>query len=570
MIPKFLLLRLLLAAAACLAVAGTASAQGFMVRPMTIRVNPLPRQTVQLPLEINNTAIDGPRTIELRLVDLSQDDQGTWQLVEPKSGKKLSGHQSSLAWTSLSAGRVSIAPQKPAKIMVKLTPPSNARGAYFAGIVAETPMPKNPVGVTIRTRFLIPLIIEIRGRTVREHVAVNDVSMTYRADTGGAPTTTAAMSVTNSGQTFSRVRGKLTIERKDGDQWRVVTRLPIEERGIIPGVTLKVGGDLSRRLPSGAYRLRADLFVDGRRVTPMQKVIQFKGDPKATIAYDATLLLRPAMVDMKVIPGATRTTILTIENTTASPVRIRMSSRTPRGLIGVQLGKIVGEDLSAQPWTTIQPSSFTIWPKGRENVRVMSSVPSTGVSYPNYYADLVLDGTYPDGQSAGETHSTIHLDNAARKSLPDGVIEHASLAEGGSSRYIAELRFANTGNVDFKPSARVSVVSAQGGLMASKELSGEDKTLLPLGQRTFSGEIDLSKLTAGQYKLVASVAIDDGKKVTRKYGLTVKDEEFVSSDGRKLSIPSVSLSETPAGGPGSGISMQQEKPVNLKNDASVN
>ena len=84
------------------------------------------------------------------------------------------------------------------------------------------------------------------------------------------------MSIANSGQTFSRVRGDLTVERQNGGRWRVVTRVPVKERGIIPGVTLNLGGDLERRLPSGAYRLRADLFVDGRRVAPMQKTIEFR------------------------------------------------------------------------------------------------------------------------------------------------------------------------------------------------------------------------------------------------------------------------------------------------------
>ena len=81
-----------------------------MVKPMTMQANPAPTQAIELPLEIYNTAIDGPRTINLRLVDLSQDDQGTWQLVEPNSGVDLSGHASSLPWTTLSASSVKSAP----------------------------------------------------------------------------------------------------------------------------------------------------------------------------------------------------------------------------------------------------------------------------------------------------------------------------------------------------------------------------------------------------------------------------------------------------------------------------
>ena len=543
---------------AALTLRAGAEGQGFMVKPMTMQANPSPTQTIELPLEIYNTAIDGPRTINLRLVDLSQDDQGTWQLVEPNSGVDLSGHASSLPWTTLSASSVDIGPQQPADIMVKLKPPASARGYYFAGIVAETPIPENATGVVVRVRFLIPLIIEIRGRTVAERIALKDVSMTYKTDAGTPPTTTAAMTIVNGGQTFSRVRGELTVERQNDKMWRVVTRLPVKERGIIPGVTLKLGDDLKRRLPSGTYRLGADLFVNGRRAAHLEKIVQFVGDPAATVAYDATLVLQPSAIDMKVVPGATRTTILSIENTGPDPVTIDMGARTPRGLLGVQMGNLVGTALSAEPWTKIEPSSFTLRGNGRQNVRVVSAVPMTGVSYPNYYADLVLDGKYADGQSAGETASTIHLDNAAIKSVPDGAIERVSMSEGDNSKFIAQLRFSNIGNVDFTPSADVSVLTAQGTLVASDTLSGDAGTLLPLGQRTFSGELDFSGVEPGDYSLVATVKIAADNKVTRKYVLTVKTEEFVSADGKKLSVPNVTLSDFPSGDSSNGAATEQD------------
>ncbi len=318
------------------------------------------------------------------------------------------------------------------------------------------------------------------------------------------------------------MRGELTIERQNGSKWRVVTRMPVKERGIIPGVTLSPSGDLKRRLPSGTYRLWANLFVDGRRVAPMEKTVQFAGDPSATVAYDATLLLQPGTIDMKVVPGATRTTVLNIENTSTDPVKIEMSSRTPRGLLGVQMGNLVGTALSAQPWMKIQPSSFTLRGNGRRNVRVVATVPKAGVDYPNYYADLVLDGTYLDGQSAGETYSTVHLDNAAIKSVPDGAIERMSIAEGDDSRFIAQLHFANIGNVAFEPSARVSVLSPQGALIASATLAGDTGTLLPLGKRTFSGELNLAGIEPGYYTLRSVVGIAPGDDVSMQKLLLVE------------------------------------------------
>src|SRR5690606_38204566 len=120
-----------------------------------------------------------------RLVDLSQDDQGTWRLVEPGSGINLGSHASSVSWTALSEDSVEIAPQQPAVVTVRLRPPADARGYYFAGIIAEAPVSDTPAGgVVVRVRFLIPRIIEIRGRSVRQNVSLNDVSMAYRKDPG--------------------------------------------------------------------------------------------------------------------------------------------------------------------------------------------------------------------------------------------------------------------------------------------------------------------------------------------------------------------------------------------------
>lgn len=538
-----------------------ASAQGFMVRPMTMQVNPLPSQTLEIPLKINNTAIEGARTVELRVVDLSQDNQGVWRLVEPDSSVSMTGHQSSLAWTTLSTDRVDIPPNEPATITVKLKPPANARGAYFAGIVAETPLPANPVGIQVRTRFLIPLIIQIRGRTVREHVALSAVSMTYKTDTGTPPTTFADISMTNSGQTFSKVRGDVTVERQLNDKWRVVTHVPFNERGIIPGVTLDLGANLERRLPSGPYRLRANLFVDGRRVPPLEKIIQFKGDANATVAYDATLLLQPSLVDMKVVPGATRTTVLHIQNTSANPVHIEMSSTTPRTLLGVQMGQLLGIKLSAQPWTIIQPAAFTLRANGRQSVRVMSSVPKSAGDYANYYADMVLKGTYPDGQSAGETFSTVRLTNIDIKSTPEGNIEELALAEGDDAKFIAQLRFANTGNVDLQPSVSLSLHSSDGGTVATATLSGGDEgPLLPLGKRMFSGTLDLSNIKPGDYSVDVLVSLDKDKQITRKYLASVKAP---ASTGDQAGIPIVTLTDAAATGSGTALNLTPDKSVAL-------
>lgn len=505
---------------------GEVRAQGFMVMPMRMEAAIPSGRSFEIPLQIRNTAGDGARDIELRLVELSQTEDGVWTWREP--GDVTDRHSSSLAWTTLSASRATIAPMEPEDIAVRFTPPPSARGAYFAGVIAETPLPENPTGVVVRTRFLIPVILEIQGRPVRQQVTLDDVEMVYDT-TATTPTTRANLVIQNNGFTFSRVQGSLIVEREAGDRWRPVTKVDIRERSIIPGMTLRLGDDLRRRLPSGKYRLRGELQVDGRRVAPVQKELDFVGDPNAdALAYDTALTLQPGLVRMDVVPGATRTTTLSIENPGTEPIQVKMAATTPRPLIGVEMEGIYGTDLSAEPWTEIRPAEFTLRAGGRQNVRVMSSFPRDAANHPNYYADLVLSGSYADGQSAGETRSTVHLQHRDIDSTYKGAIEHLSLAEADNAgNFFVQTRIVNIGNAHVEPTARAMLVRPQGGVVRSITLSAEEGALLPFGKRTFSGELSFSGVEPGYYALRSVVAMG-GEDVVRQQiiliGMTTDDE----------------------------------------------
>lgn len=498
--------------------------QGFMVKPMRLETMAAAGQAIDVPLEIRNISGAGSIPVNLRLVELSETADGGWRLIEPDSGEDTTGLLTARKWAQLSTDHVTVAPLAPAKVTAHVIVPASARGVYFAGVIAETPPPeKPPPGVTVLVRFLVPLIVNIEGRPVRQQVALGDVLMASKNDPGKPPTTTAALRIVNRGRTFSRVRGTLRVDRKSNGVWRPVTTANIAERGIIPGVTLELGDDLHRRLPSGTYRLHGELYVDGRRVAPVEKEVDFVGDPGANqLAYDTALLLTPAVVRMDVSPGATRTTVVRIENPGDTPVNVSMAAATPRGLAGMEMGDIKGDDYSAAAWTEIRPSQFTIAPGLWQNVRVVSAVPIDGATLPNYYADLILDGTYADGQSAGETRSTVHLVNRAGKTITDGVINQLQLAEGDKpSTFVVQMRLVNTGNVDVTPSAHAFVLNAQGQSVGSVELAGDDGALLPLGQRTFSGELSLASLVPGYYALRGTVNLATGNDVSSQRVLQV-------------------------------------------------
>jgi hypothetical protein len=525
--------------------AASAQAQGFMVKPMRMDVVASPGRTIEVPLEIRNTAGADVRAVDLRLAQISQSPDGSWRLIEPGAPDDVPTDISALPFISLASPRADIEPLQPVEMMIRVTPPPDARGVYFAAIIAETPAPEQTEGgIVVRVRFVVPVIIEIEGRTARQQVSLSDVLMTYDKAADGKPaTTTAALQVVNAGRTFSRVKGKLTIEKKNAERWQPVTRFDLRERAIMPGLTFALGQDLERRLPSGTYRLRGELNVDGRRIPPVIKEIAFEGASDADgLAFDTALVLTPSLVEMAILPGATRTTSLRIENPGVDPVTVDMASTTPPQLGGVAMGELLGVELSAEPWVEITPPRFTIRPGSRQNVRVTSRVPKDALKHPNYYGDLVLKGTYADGQSAGATQSTVHLSYDAIKSTTDGIVEQISLAQGEKpNQYFVQMRLTNIGDVHVLPSASVSLVSSLGSELRKVALDGDEGPLLPLGKRTFSAEINLEGVEPGFYALRAISVLSAEKSVTGQQVIQVASEEVTATDGTKSTEQTVSI-----------------------------
>lgn len=518
-----------------------AVAQGFMVKPMRIDVTVPAGRTVAVPLEIRNTAGSQARAVDLRLIDLSQGLDGAWKLIETESPSEFSARP----WTTLSTARLDIPALQSAEVSVRVSAPANAQGAYHFALIAETPPVAGADGVSVRIRFAIPVIVDIEGRPARQLVKLTGAVMSAVEKTSQKEATTkAALRIENDGRTYSRIKGFLSVEKKLDERWRPVTRFDIPEKAILPGVTLELGNDLKRRLPSGTYRLRGSITVDGRRIPPIENEVEFVGDPTAdALAYDTALVLSPDMVAVKILPGATRTTVIKVENPGTDPVSVEMAAATPPTLAGMAMGELLGAELSAEPWTEIIPKQFTLRPGGRQNVRVISRVPQEGVDHANYYGDLVVKGAYKDGQSAGESRSTIHL---AYRGLPDevnAVVEQVSLSEGESPMdFFAQVRLTNIGNVHIDPSAKLLVLNPQGGLVRSINLSADPGALLPLGRRIFGGELNLEKLQPGYYALQAVVALDAGKEARGRQIIQV------AMDGSgEDAVAQVKLVDTPGG-----------------------
>lgn len=502
-------------------------AQGFNVQPMMMEAAHRPGQTVELPLRLNNTSASSDQTIELRLVELTQTPQGSWYIVNPDSGEGPPHNASLLDWVSLEDDRITVPAAGGVETIVNVNVPRNARGTYFGALIAETPRPADASGLVVRVRFLIPIIVQIQGRAERQQVELEDITLLYDdgEESSLGPTTRAFLHIRNKGRTYSRVRGRLTVERQAGERWRPVTRIELPSRSIIPGVVLELGEDLQRRLPSGTYRLRGELRIDGRRARAIEREIEFTGDPNVdSLAYDVALLMDPEIVRLDVAPGATRTAAVSVQNPGEDPITVRMVASIPEDLRGVAIGDLRGDVYSAEPWTEIRPTEFTVRPGGRRNVRILSRVPQDDVGRANYYADLVLEGRYEDGQSAGVTRSIVHLAHRGVEAEPGAMIERLLVAEGDEpSEHFVQARFVNIGNVHLEPTGDIEVLSGR-GTAARARLAAEPGPLLPLGKRSFSAAIDFAGVEPGYYVVRATFGYGFGQSTADQLLIEVVEE----------------------------------------------
>jgi hypothetical protein len=552
---RLLKLAIAVSVMAALLAASPAFGQGFMVKPMKMEFTARPGQTVETVLELRNAGADEAKTLELKLVELAQNSDGSWQIIESGTDVDTSKLSSCLKWVKLSADTVTVEPMKMAPVTVSVRPPPNARGFYLAGLIAQIKTKPAEKGITVVVRFMIPILLEIEGRPERQQIQLSDVGMAFRKGGENLPAATlVSMGIANEGRTYSRIKGSVKVMYFSSGRWRPVSTADIQEKGIIPGAKLALPAELNRRLPSGKYKLTATLYVDGRRVKPLEKEIDFEGDPAVTkLAVDTALALDPPELTIAGAPGGMRTAVIKVENASEDEVNIEAASLVPPSLRGVAMGELKGDDLSCAEWLEVSPAKFTLRAGGKQNIRVIAKMPKAEVMQANYYGLVTLRATYADGQGAGETKTLVCVANKGVESKPAAQAAKMTLAAAEGAKYAVQARFANIGNVHFKPKCRAVIVTGQGQTVTEIELAGEEGLMLPLETRDFSGEIDFDKVEPGTYALKVVMDCGSGQGAADQMPLRVAVE-----DGQKtvtIIAREAAGSTAPAGEavPGAGV-----------------
>ena len=489
------------------------SQRNVHVQPMIIEINPYAGMRVETYLDILNRS-DETHLIQFDLHSLTQGKNAVWQIIPPEIAADTNQANSCLSWISLSDPNIIAGPYERVKIKVKLRVPPNAKGFYLAGLTATLHPKLEPEGVGIVIRFLVPILVEIRGRAMRQDINLTDAGMKFLPESSKLPASTlVSMTIANKGGTFSSIGGTMMIKKSVGKHWRRITEADFRKTKIIPGVEVQLETDIEKRLPSGQYKLFSRIYIDGRRAKPLEKVIEFKGDPTVTdAATDAAIEVQPQQVAIDGMKGATRSTVIQIINASESGiVNVDASLEVPEMLKGVALGALQGEDLACPQWLTIRPTKFKLRSGARQNIRIVAKVPKSEVIHANYYASLNLRASYANGQSAGKRSPLICVRNADVESQPQARVMKMSVAGEKPGRYIITAKCGNVGNIHFLPKCSVAIIDRDGIRKVRILLKGDPSAMFPLELRDFSEVIDFSGFEAGNYHIETILGYGTGQ-----------------------------------------------------------
>ncbi len=511
----------------------------YMVQPVEIKRGSRVNKQINTALRIHSQEESQTIEVELKVIELSQAPDSEWMIFDPEPNTPdyiedfdVSKLSSCSDWIRLSTSKVELGPLAEVPVEVIIRVPPRVHGFYSAGILTTYRVAPEGSDVGFLLRYLIPVLIEIQGRTIQPKIKLLNVDMEHvPAEGERLATTNVGLSIENIGETYSRLKPMARLEGFQDGHWRLITRAEFRDTGIIPGAQLHLESNIMRALPTGKYKLAGAIYVDGRPGGAIQKEIDFVGDPSLErAATDAPLDLNPTDIIIKGSAGSTRTEILNVHNASDSTVNIQTLFALPTPLSGRASPAFKGESLGCADWLRIEPPQFELGSYQDKRVRVIAEIPATMTDYPWHYAVLGLYAHYPDGQMAGLTTANVCV-GEDRGLTPEVIVRATNLNirdyEPSRSQFLVLIAFTNDGSTFFNPrKCRAGIVYYSGQyasqVRASTSMrSDQPGIILPLETRNYSGILDLSSVEAGNYRLEAYLEYGVGQSIRKQSAIRV-------------------------------------------------
>lgn len=511
----------------------------FTIQPMKLDLQVTSGKLLPQAIDIRNSDTEQSHTIDLRVVDLTQDINGDWQVIEPNSGFDTSKLASIKDSIRLKRNSVTLNPGQRTPVEVQIRVPRGSRGFSCAGILA-TLGSMTDTEIPVRLRYVVPVILQVMSKSMRHNVESVDVGMEFVAagerGLGSPATTMMSMEIVNKGKTFPRCRPLARVWTWAGGHWRHVTTTAFQDKtndiGIIPGARVIVKTDLMKTLPPGKYKIAGELYVDGRRARRIDKEINFAGDPDVErLAVDAALDLDQREVIIESLPGSVRTTSIMVQNASDEILNVRAALSLPRELAGKVISNVRGTDMDCTPWIEIKPEKFTLKGVGSTQiVRITSRMPKDAIYCPNYYTNLDFWSFYPDGQRAGTTPARLAVKNTKFAVEPKADVISMNSYHISGSKYQVVGRFNNVGITHFTPiRCKAAVTELTSNIpristILQSDLSLRGLYMLPSENRNFSGIMNLSLLDPGEYRLSVAMQYVEGKWQSKQAAIRITTE----------------------------------------------
>jgi hypothetical protein len=520
----------------------SAQAQGFMVKPAVLELSARRGEAIETQIEVRN-ATERLLKIEVISGGLGQQDSGGAKLLEPTDERSTTAARSCFPWLKLDSTELDIPPLMSGKVNLKIKVPLGVHGFYSAALRVRNKPPENlkPKELALVVQFTVPILITIQGTPARERIAPVDASMRFHPKDKDHPATThVVLSVCNSGETFGRVHGRMTVFAMVKNAWRQVLQTDVGENvALLPGYTINIAQDIRRSLPPGKYKLQAYLTLAGRYKGRVERIVDFAGDPNVkSLIEDAALTFTPDNLEIRSTPNAMRSAVVTVTNNGVDVANVRCGLMMPKELDGVTMGTVKGTDLSCTKWATVEPREFTLQPGRRKAVRIILNHPEEETVTPNYYANLLFVATNNEGQGTGDWRVPVWVRNGRLPSTPRAQGVTIEIDELDTNKYTVTAKYANVGNIHLEPTATAGVTTFAGDGVASTTMTAEKARVLPLSMIVFSGEFNLSKVEEGNYTV--TVYMKSEAKITTlelPINVVVKDEVRVVTIVDKEQLP---------------------------------
>ena len=512
----------------------------YMVQPAKLELSAKVRTQLEPELMIHNLDPNQTNEITLKVVELSQKENGEWLIYDPDPENTVdhlpdfdvSNLSSCSSWVKLEKTSVTLDPYGDDKVKVYMRVPNGSKGCYGAGILCA--MRVEELGdsqVPFILRVLVPIIIKIEAtRPPRSQVVLKDINMKF--DKGK---TVITMNIDNEGLTYPRLLPMCRIWALSNDgHYRLIETHEFNDIGILPGVKLALQSDIGRSLPSGNYKIIGGVYVDQKTTKKVEKIIDYQGDPTVETAQaEAPLDLDPRDIMISTKPGSSRYVDLEIHNASDEKVTIKGVFGIPAILAsGAGNEKAAGQDLTCPSWLKMLPDTLELDSYATRKVRISAEMPESAIAYSNYYALLGLYSYYPDGKQAGTTIANVCVSNMDALVEPKVVGNQLYFNEydAANGQYLVIARFINTGTVHVTPKrCRAGIVDTALSPVprVTADLGSRDLgMLLPFEDRYFSEIIDISSLPEGRYRFEVVLQYDQGQ-VKRQVQMVIRTVDGV-------------------------------------------